>query len=449
MTISDPHEALISPRGYPWLAAGLSWLLPGAGHVYGGACLRGIVCFLLFGLLGTVLGLWLISGHLADSLATGISFLIPKFFRAAAAADAFRTTRRLHGVNVESMREPAQRGYFPVFLTAIVPGLGQLYERRWHSYTGFLFLSLYLWLVPVSLTSLVGKAGILIPRSFAFLSPYLWFVPVSITSLVARMGVLILQSLACAHAFLVSASEKASRSRRTAWLVAGLVAATLAGSYTLRATRRSFLVENLIWNSNSMMPTVPHGSHCIADMLTYRYRDPEIGDIILFISPKTTLDGAKDNGIRLSRIVARGGETVHVRTGVIFVDGEHRDPAGAARLHSFISPEVADREASWLPYGVTEPYRVPEGCYFVLSDDRTTGDDSRYYGPVPRKDIIGRITRIYWRPGRIHPAQLPMRVHQQSSDPEIVTPRGTGSQGSDHRLRDAPGLERQLRKVVP
>ena len=193
---------------------------------------------------------------------------------AAASADAFRTARRLYSVDSESMRGPAQRAYFPVFLTTLVPGLGQLHERRWRSRIGFLFLSLYLWLVPVSFASLVGKAG-----------------------------VLILRSLACAHALLMSTREKDNRAWRAAWLLAGVVAATLVGSYTLRAARRSFLVENLIWNGNSMMPTVPHGSRCIADMMTYRYRDPEIGDIILFTLPKSAVDKGKDRQIRLSRIV--------------------------------------------------------------------------------------------------------------------------------------------------
>jgi len=407
MNISNPHETLISPRGYPWLAASLSWLLPGAGHLYCGAYPRGIACFLLFCLCGAILGLSLISGYLPDGLVVGISFLIPKFFRVVASADAFQTTRRLHTVDIESMQEPAQRAYFPVFLTALIPGLGQLHERRWRSHMGFLFLSLYLWLVPVSLASLIGK-----------------------------VGVLILRSLACAHALLMNAHERDNRVWRTAWLLAGLVAATLAGSYTLRATRRNFLVENLIWKGNSMMPTVAHGSHCIADMLTYRYKDPEIGDIILFTSPKSAVDKGESRGIRLSRIVARGGETVHVRTGVIFVNGQHREPAATRWLHSFFSPEVVNWETSWLSYAVAEPYRVPEGCYFVLSDDRTTGDDSRHYGPVPRKDIIGRVTRVYWWPKRIQPSRLPMRGQQQSSDPDIFTPRGTENQGSDEQLRE-------------
>ena len=408
MSVSEAWETHDPVTGHPWLAASLSWLLPGAGHLYCGAYLRGIGCFLLFCLSGAILWSLLVSGYLGDSLVVGLSFLIPKFFRAAASADAFQTVKRLHSVDSESMRGPTQRVYFPVFLTTLVPGLGQLHERRWRSRIGFLFLSLYLWLVPVSLASLVGKAG-----------------------------VMILRSLACAHALLMSTREKDDRAWRAAWLLTGVVAATLVGSYTLRAARRSFLVENLIWNGNSMMPTVPHGSHCIADMMTYRYRDPEIGDIILFTSPESAVDKGKRRQIRLSRIVARGGETVQVRYGVIFVNGEHREPAATRALHPFFLPDWANQEASWLSFAVAEPYRVPEGCYFVVGDNRTTGDDSRYYGPVPRKDIIGRVTRVYWQPKRIHPARLQRRGQEQSSDPDIFTPRRNESQGSDEQLRDS------------
>ena len=233
MSIFDPHKTLILPRGYPWLAASLSWLLPGAGHLYCGAYLRGIGCFLLFCLFGAILGSLLISGYLADGLAVGLSFLVPKFFRAAASADAFQTTRRLHSVDIESMRGPAQRAYFPVFLTSLVPGLGQLHERRWRSHIGFLFLCLYLWLVPVSLASLAGKAGVLILRSLACAMLFSW----------ARVK----RTIALGE----------PRGSLPVLLQRRLWVATRPGQ-----TRRTFLVENLIWNGNSMMPTVPHGSHC-------------------------------------------------------------------------------------------------------------------------------------------------------------------------------------------
>ena len=223
----------------------------------------------------------------------------------------------------------------------------------------------------------------------------------------------------------------------------------LVGSYTLRAARRSFLVENLIWNGNSMMPTVPQGSRCIADMMTYRYRDPEIGDIILFTLPESALDKGKSRQIRLSRIAARGGETVQVRNGVIFVDGEHREPAATRRLHPFFRPEVANWEASWLSYAVAEPYRVSEGYYFVLSDDRTTGDDSRYHGPVPRKNIRGRVTRVWWQPKRIHPARFQRRGQKQSRTPTYLLRGEVRARAQMNNWETSSGLRRGERVRGP
>jgi len=85
---------------------------------------------LFFCLSGVSLGALLISSYLPDGLAAGLSFLILVLLRVIASVDAFRTTRRLYSINNESMQGPTYHAYFPVFVSALVPGLGQLCQRR-------------------------------------------------------------------------------------------------------------------------------------------------------------------------------------------------------------------------------------------------------------------------------------------------------------------------------
>jgi signal peptidase I len=246
-------------------------------------------------------------------------------------------------------------------------------------------------------------------------------------------GITILQVVASVHAFLAGTCKMDDRTRRAAWLLAGLVGGALVGSWVLWSIRRSFFIEGLLWNGYSMAPTVPHGSHCIKDKVTYRYRDPEIGDIVVLTPPE--IPGVKRKGrvTQLSRIVARGGETVQVRNGAIFVNGEYREPA-RNRLDS--GSTISPREEAFYYgyiYAVAEPYRVPEGHYFVIGDNRISGVDSRSYGPVSKKDIIGRITRVYWRPWRRH---LPPPPEIDQGEPPNREGGGDGSQLSEEQLRD-------------
>jgi signal peptidase I len=73
-----------------------------------------------------------------------------------------------------------------------------------------------------------------------------------------------------------------------------------------------------------------------------------------------------------------------VLNGRVYVDGKQRDLLSQAT-------RGPDEDGFRPPYGVTEPYRVPDGCYFILGDDRSNIFDSRCYEAIPRKSILGRV----------------------------------------------------------
>lgn len=135
----------------------------------------------------------------------------------------------------------------------------------------------------------------------------------------------------------------------------------------------------------SMAPTLPacNGRHLDEDF-TYRFRDPHRGEIVLFhargeIGGTITPD-PKSNELGITkRVVGIPGDTVVGRNGRVFVDGQKADD---------------------IPTEAFEAVHLGKGKYFVLGDNRGASEDSRAFGPVPRKAIYGRVVLVFWPLGR-------------------------------------------------
>jgi signal peptidase I len=124
-------------------------------------------------------------------------------------------------------------------------------------------------------------------------------------------------------------------------------------------------------DGSSMAPTVLHGDRLIVDKLAYRFGAPASGDVVLFRSP------VHPDEAYVKRIVARPGDTIVIRSGKVFVNGApFREP--------HIPPEFQSHE-NW------GPYPVPDGFYMVLGDHRNRSSDSRAWGPISHRAIIGKI----------------------------------------------------------
>jgi signal peptidase I len=111
--------------------------------------------------------------------------------------------------------------------------------------------------------------------------------------------------------------------------------------------------------------------------------DPGRGDVIVFEGPDEMLVQCGARGTFVKRVIGLPGELVRQREGAIVVDGRPLDEPYARRD------------------GESGRWRVPEGEYFVLGDNRPNSCDSRRWGGVPRDDVIGKVVVRYWPPGRI------------------------------------------------
>ncbi|MEW6075376.1 MAG: signal peptidase I [Candidatus Omnitrophota bacterium] len=170
-------------------------------------------------------------------------------------------------------------------------------------------------------------------------------------------------------------------------------AESLLIAFILAMIIRTFFVQAFKIPTGSMRPTLIEGDVILVSKFLYGpkipltdvrlpgLREPKRGDVIVFIYPKNT---KKDF---IKRLVAVGGETVEIKNGTVYVnDKPLTEPVFSQRYYY--------NRGSWGEGGVK--IKVPDDSFFVLGDNSASSEDSRYWGFVPRKNILGKAILIYW-----------------------------------------------------
>ena len=143
---------------------------------------------------------------------------------------------------------------------------------------------------------------------------------------------------------------------------------------------RYFLFQPFFVNGQSMEPNFSQNDYLIIDEMSYRLGDPERGDIVVFKYPE---DPSKRF---IKRVIGLPGETVDVSNGQVIINGKD-------------GSKVLD-ETGYLPYNVFTTGNVKismrEDEYFVMGDNRAVSFDSRSWGILPRKNIIGKVFLRAW-----------------------------------------------------
>ena len=146
----------------------------------------------------------------------------------------------------------------------------------------------------------------------------------------------------------------------------------LGGAVILALFIIVFVVQSYRVDGASMENTLFHGERLMVDKLTYRFREPRRGEIIVLNMPRSRF---------IKRIIAVGGDSIQERSGVIHVNGAALD-----------EPYVDNKTT--MNWG---PFLVPEGHVWVMGDNRPRSDDSRgTVGFLPNGDIVGRALFRYW-----------------------------------------------------
>ena len=142
----------------------------------------------------------------------------------------------------------------------------------------------------------------------------------------------------------------------------------------------TFVIQAFYIPSGSMEPTLMINDRILVAKFLYRFEPVARGDVIVFRYP---LNQQRDF---VKRVVGQPEDRVQLKEGVVYVNENRISETGYT-----IKPDFGN-------YG---PVTVPSGQYFVLGDNRNNSEDSRFFGYVPRANIIGRAVFIYWPPQRI------------------------------------------------
>ena len=139
-----------------------------------------------------------------------------------------------------------------------------------------------------------------------------------------------------------------------------------------------FIYQPVKVEGTSMMPTLTDQERIFINKFTYHFGlgSIERGDMVVFFFP---LDHTKSY---IKRVIALPGDTVQIEKGTVYVNGERL-------AEPYVPDEYRDRQALALE-------TVPADHYFVLGDHRSSSNDSRAWGTVPRNNIYGKAVFVYW-----------------------------------------------------
>lgn len=143
----------------------------------------------------------------------------------------------------------------------------------------------------------------------------------------------------------------------------------------LAAIIRLFLFTPFYIPSSSMEPALKPGDRIIVNKILYHLGTPQRGDVVVFRYP---VDPSRDF---VKRIVGLGGETVEVRNSKVYINGR------------LLREDYLPSGLSYANYG---PIKVPKGSFFVMGDNRPDSDDSRVWGCLPDRYLIGKAVLIFW-----------------------------------------------------
>lgn len=151
---------------------------------------------------------------------------------------------------------------------------------------------------------------------------------------------------------------------------------------------RTFVLQTYYVPSQSMEPTIMVGDRIVVDKLSYHLHAIHRGDIIVFARPPAEDCGGPPVPDLVKRVIGLPGERISSRGNTVLINGK-----------PLAEPWLPKNDPLGKPI---TPQTVPPNDYFVMGDNRAQSCDSRYWGPVPRSLIVGKVVAIFWPLSRLH-----------------------------------------------
>jgi signal peptidase I len=179
---------------------------------------------------------------------------------------------------------------------------------------------------------------------------------------------------------------------------------TIVGALLIVLALKAWVVNPYRIPSASMEPTL----HCakpapgceadrsdriLVDRLIYHFRDPKRREIVVFNAPRRAALICQ-SGVYVKRIIGLPGDRWEERDGYVYIDGKRLD-------EPYVKPDRRDHENVQLSDLLPNATVIPKDRYLMMGDNRAESCDSRRWGLVPRKDLIGEVFLTYWPLSRI------------------------------------------------
>jgi signal peptidase I len=179
------------------------------------------------------------------------------------------------------------------------------------------------------------------------------------------------------------------------WLEA---AKTVGLSLLLAFGIRSYVAEARYIPSGSMEPTLQINDRLIIEKVSYYFRKPQRGDIVVFNPTKTLrAQGVKDAYIK--RVIGVPGDRVALQQGGVYINGHRLSEDYVYNKPTSVEFCTPDPESAFL----AKPVKIPTGTILVLGDNRTNSLDGRCWGLVAKEDLVGRASFRFWPVNRVGP----------------------------------------------
>jgi signal peptidase I len=188
-----------------------------------------------------------------------------------------------------------------------------------------------------------------------------------------------------------TAPSEAPRSSTARWLREGVIVVVVA--VLVAVLLRAFVVQTFYIPSGSMEPTLQIGDRILVDKLSYHLHGVDRGDIVVFSRPPAENCGGPEVNDLVKRVIGLPGDILSLSSNHdVVVDGKSLNEAWLPSMeqgNSFPGP-------AGNAFNLAHPYRVPANNYFVMGDNRTDSCDSRYWGPITKSLIVGKVDVRVW-----------------------------------------------------
>ena len=178
--------------------------------------------------------------------------------------------------------------------------------------------------------------------------------------------------------------------KQSRWLRETLIVVVVALAAALLL--RTFVVQTFYIPSGSMEPTLQIGDRILVNKLSYHLHGVDRGNIVVFRRPADENCGGPPVADLVKRVIGMPGETISLSGGHVDIDGKQLDETW---LPTTVQGTTFPGPAG-TAYSLAKPYVIPANHYFVMGDNRADSCDSRYWGPIARSLIVGKVDVRVW-----------------------------------------------------